>query len=340
MYSREKFLEILKAVGAGVGNSKVGEILNCVGFKDGKALCWTGVFGVQHLETELTLQFAVDYDRLNALVGTYTEDALSINHDKEKNTFTIENLAGKGKLVMMARPIDEFPFIAPDLSIMKDIEDDNFIKALEVALMSAGADPSKGVLWSVYFGEHTKGKYPYLMSSDNQKMTFIKVKLPFTNVIVPRPFCEAIVKMGKPQKAGTDGKFIYFVYDKVVMFGATMPGSYPNFEKVFATKIDPKPVPEGLALFINRAKILGSPAVQYDKATGVITARTEHDTLTDSLEGYEAGFCIKTESLQKALEVANGIQTFEKIAASNFPTTFVTLEGLEGFQLLGHMVEM
>lgn len=339
MYNRQLFVDVLKAVGPAIGSSKVGDILNCVGFKDGKALAWNGIFGAEHLETEMPFNFAVDYDRLSALLDTYTEDALHINFNGEKNQFVLESLSGS-KLTMSARTIDEFPFIAPDLSILTDITDDSLVRAMEVALMTAGSDPSKGVFWSVYFGTHSKDRYHYLLSNDNHRMTYVKIPLPFTGVLVPRPFCEAIVKLGKPDKAGTDGKFIYFTYGKVIMFGSTLPGSYPNFEKIMAVKLKTVPVPEGLKLFLNRARILGAPAVAYDPAKKAITGQTTSDTITETLGDYDNAFTIKTENLLKALDVADGMQTFDKLSVSNYPTTFVALKDLEGFQLLTHMVEM
>ena len=301
-------IEMLKATAPGVGSNKILPSLSCIGIKGGVGMTWNTTFGTIFNNAPEGLEATVEHKKLLDLLQTYDGDAVQVAVENQK--FHIKGSTGSA-VSLPCLPLDDFPFFDIDLKAFKPLEDEHFIDALKICLLSTtptSTGNGNPVFWGIEFGGN------YLFSTDGQRASYYTVKTPLKGVVVPRTLMETIAKMGSPEAMYAKDRFVFFKYDKVILYGLVLQDKYPptyvaKLKEACAT--EGVPLPAGAKMFGRRAAAVDVQHFKYDQKKKWFRTEATTGSVEEPLDLGLADFAMSTAHFTDICATATKIGLFD-----------------------------
>lgn len=307
--NREKLLQQLGTMQAGLSTRETVEQSSCFVFKDGRVYTYNDEIACQQDAPLLKFTGAVPAAPLLSLLQKMTEDFVDVRLSKDKSQIIIKGKrkrAGIRADKTLSLPIENVEVPGEWRPLLE-----GFVEAVQIVGQCAGTDESQFVLTCIHI--HPK----WVEACDNYQITRYRletgVEIPF---LVTQAALKYIAASDMIEISETENWAHFRNVDGMILSTRRYVEEYPDFTKVLKSKGEPTVLPKGLAAAAEKAMVFSAEHIETDRIAirlepGKVSLRGEgphgwyRETKKATYNGPAISFFVSPKLLIKLIEQHN-----------------------------------
>lgn len=262
--NRQELIDVLKAVKPALASKEIIEQSTSFVFKNNKVSTYNDEIMISH-PIDLDLEGAVQAQQFFELLNKCKDEGIEITTTKSE--LKIKGGKFKAGIRLDAEinlPIEEIPM--PGKRDWKQLPDE-FIKAIQYCLFSAGTDMSKPLLTCIHMF------LPLIESTDNMRLTQYtldtRADKDEPHVFLPARAVAELINYPISKYGITKG-WVHFKTPEGVVFSCrTMEGEFPAVKHIIGMKGEPITFPTNMTETLERAEVMSETEITRERIVSI-----------------------------------------------------------------------